>query len=149
MKIKSDSLEMEGDYHHHNTAPQGKDIGVMNVEAVVDATQQKLKELRPFHSATKQVPTTLIPEAQIVMQSLFACFTRQHAVQEGIVNDLIWGFAQAGIPAECTRVGLRALAKDGYIKFQGPDNSDVSVDADKIDQCWVRYQKKLSDLVYE
>jgi hypothetical protein len=91
----------------------------------------------------------MTPEAQIVMHALFECFGRQQVVQEGLIGDLMWGFAQTGIPDKATWIGLCDLHKLGYVKFQAPDNTFVSADSDLIGKAWVRYQPKLLEMVYE
>lgn len=121
---------------------------VMTMEVTVDNKPQELKEVREFHAMVNSVPVTLQPEAQIVLQALFDCFSRAGNVEEGIVNDLGWGFSQCGIPPHCTAVGLRELEKQGYLKFQAPDNTYIESTSEHIDIAWVRYQKKLLDLVY-
>jgi hypothetical protein len=129
--------------------PEGSKVtSSMTMEAVVDATPQPLIVLRPFVQAVNRIPATLPAEAHAVLQALLACFEKQKCVSEGLIGDLIWGFAQANIAKECTYNGLRQLAKEGYIKFQAKDNSWVNMDDDKADSAWVRYQPKLLELVY-
>lgn len=134
-----------------STPPDGvtKPASVMTMEVTVDVKKQELKQVREFSAMVNRVPVTLIPEAQIVLQALFDCFSRAGSVEEGIVADLGWGFSQCGIPPQCTAVGLKELEKQGYIKFQAPDNVFIDCLSDKIDEAWVRYQKKLLDMVYE
>lgn len=137
--------------HLDSTPPEGAKpaTSVMTLEAEVDATPQPLKTIRPYAVTQKEVPGSIAHEGQIVLHSLFACFDRQKSVQEGLIGDLIWGFAQAGIPPQLTLVGLKILEKNGYVKFQAPDHSYVDLNSDKIESAWVRYQKKLLDMVYE
>ena len=135
----------------NSTPPEGvkKPASVMTMEVTVDNKPQELKKVRDFAVMVKNVPTTLTPEAQIVLQALFDCFSRSNRVEEGLVGDLGWGFAQCGIPPHCTAVGLKDLEKNAYIKFQAPDNTFIEATSDHIDKSWVRYQTKLLDMVYE
>ena len=102
------------------------------IEAVVENKPQELRRLRSFFSASKQIPSTLKPEAQIVLQSLLSCFERQRNVQEGQLADLVWGFEQVGVPGPATVMGLKYLEAAGYVKFQAPDNQFVEVTKDNI-----------------
>lgn len=141
-----------GDIKHLDSTPPTDATpatSVMTLEAEIDATPQLLKVVRPYSVASKEIPGLLPPEAQVVMHSLFACFDRQKSVQEGLVGDVIWGFAQAGIPPELTHVGLGHLEKAGYIKFQAPDNTIVELNSDQSGKAWIRYQQKILDLIYE
>lgn len=130
--------------------PEGsKIVSSFGLEAQVDVKPQELRKLRPFSSATKQIPSTLKPEAQIVLNAIFSCFDRQKSVQEGLIDDLVWGFEQAGIPGPCTVIGLKFLAADDYIKFQAPDNQFVEMTKENIAKLSVRYTPKLLNMVYE
>jgi len=122
---------------------------VMTMEAVVDVKPQELRQLRPFFTASRDIPKTLPPEAQIVLQALMSCFEKQKRVEEGFVEDFVWGFEQGQIPRGCTIRGLRYLAKYEYIKFQAPDNTLLEINSTHIMSAWVRYQPKLLDLIYE
>ena len=89
------------------------------------------------------------------MHYLFECFTRHGHISEGLVGDLMWGFAQVNnpiqkpLPYELTYKGLLQLKMGGYIKFQAKDNSSADLSADKAESAWVRYQPNLLELVYE
>lgn len=137
--------------HLDSTPPEDAKpaTSVMTLEAEVDATPQQLKIVRPYAVTQKEVPGNIAHEGQIVLHSLFACFDRQKSVQEGLIGDLVWGFSQAGIPPALTLVGLRILEKNGYVKFQAPDQSFVELNSDQSEKAWIRYQPKLLDLVYE
>lgn len=128
--------------------PTGKERAVMGIEAVVEVNPQKLRVLRPFFQATAAIPGNLPAEAQIVLQLLFACFERQRTVKEGTLNDLTWGFAQAGTPEKLTIVGIKHLMKAGYVTLKAPDNEKLDFAATKILQAWVAYEPKLLELVY-
>ncbi len=119
------------------------------LEAQIENKPQELKKIRSFFAMTNSVPSSLKPEAQIVLQALFSCFDKQKTVQEGKIDDLVWGFEQAGIPGPAVVVGLAQLEKDGFVRFQAPDNQYVEMTKDNITSLWVRYEKKLLELVYE
>lgn len=133
-------------------APEGakQDASVMTLDVQIENTEmQKLETLRPFYTASDSIPTTLMPEAQIVLQALFACFERHKVVKEGLLKDLVWGFEQMGIPGPLTMKGLGALEKEGYIKLRAPDNSEGRLEGSFILDNWVVYTKKILELVYE
>lgn len=149
MKIKvGDTV---GDFKHvPTTRPKGAVArSVMGLEATVDATPQPLRKLRRFAAACHSIPSSLKPEAQIVLQAIFSCFEKQKTVSEGLIGDLIWGFAQCGLADTLTFNGLRFLAEGGYVKFQAPDGSFVEITSDQASKAWVRYQEKLLKMVYE
>jgi hypothetical protein len=143
-------LGIDGDYKHLDSTPQGehRPASVMTLEATVDVKPQALKAVRPFFTMSNNIPSILPPEAQMVLQALFSCFDRQQSVQEGLIGDLLWGFAECGLPPELTLVGLKILNEYGYLKFQAPDNSYISVESEHIGKAWVRYEKKILDMVY-
>lgn len=120
------------------------------MEAEVEVKPQQLKIVRSFYAMTKSIPSTLKPEAQIILQALFDCFERQKEVKEGQLSDLVWGFEQAGIQGPLTVMGIKYLFEAGYIKLQGPDNQFYKeLTKENVAVLWVRYQPKLLELVYE
>lgn len=147
-----EKLGLEGQFNRLDSTPpeDAKPVSsVMTLEATVDAKPQELKKIRPYFESNKDVPSTLTPEGQIVMHALFSCFDQQKTVQEGKLGDLVWGFEQGGIPGPATVMGLKCLHKEGYVKFQGPDNGWVSeMTKDNLEHLWVRYTSKLLNLVY-
>lgn len=151
-KIKKDQ-KLDGELRQlDSSAPAGAKQHAMSasMEAVVDATKQKLNQMRTFEAMAMQVPALLPPEAQMVLQLLFSCFEKQKNVEEGIIKDIVWGFAQITppIPPELTLRGLEQLRTQGYVKFQGQDNSIVLSLSQKIEDCWLRYEPKLLSMVY-
>lgn len=152
MRIKDDKLGIDGVFKKHDTEKisQGtNDASVMTLEAQVDPTPQKLRKIRPFAKSHRDVPTTIPPEAQIVLQALLSCFEKQNDVQEGVMKDITWGFEQCGIPSPCTVVGLKQLQNLGYVSIKAPDNTYMSISSDQLMEGWVVYENKLLDLVYE
>ena len=137
--------------HLDSTPPEGTTgkVSVGTMEATVENNPQPLRKLRPYSKTSQSVPVFLKPESQIVMHALFSCFERQKSVQEGLVGDVLWGFEQCGIPAGCTAIGMVELEKQGYVKFQTPDNAYVDFQSDKIDKAWLRYQPKLLNMIYD
>lgn len=109
---------------------------------------QELKRIRPFFALAQSIPTTLPAEAQLVLRALFDCFEKAGAVEEGIVEELLWGFAQCGIPRNLTGVGLFQLEKAGYVKFQTRDGAYVSFVSAHTQDSWIRYQPTLLEMVY-
>lgn len=116
----------------------------------IDTTPQKLNTLRPYNAMVLQIPLNLNPLASMVLQLLFSCFEKQKTISEGLIGDLMWGFAQMEppMPPEATFRGIVELYRKGYIKFQAPDNSFVSPESDAIERSWVRYQPKLLSMIY-
>lgn len=137
-------------YPKVGTSPKTR--SVMNLEVTVDDYKpQALRKLRPYAIMSLHAPSTLPAEAIIVLQLLFTCFEKAKAVSEGLIGDMLWGFAQVQppVPPELTLNGLKQLAKLGYVKFQAPDNTFVDLASDQASSAWIRYQPKLLDLVYE
>ena len=130
-------------------SPKKQEGHVMSLEVQVDTTPQALRKIKPYFSSSKSIPTSLPAESQIVLHALFSCFEKQQRVEEGVIKDLVWGFEQGGIPPECSMLGLTQLQGKGYIKFQAPDNTFVTILSDQLGECWIRYQPKLLEMIYE
>lgn len=109
---------------------------------------QELKEVRPFFALKASIPQSLPPEARKVMEALFDCFEKARSVQEGIVEELLWGFEQCGIDRRVTGTGLFLLEKHGYLKFQGRDGAFIEFISARTADTWVRYQPKFLEMVY-
>ena len=127
---------LDGDF---NKLPElSKDVikgpsSVMNMEAVIENKPQELRQLRPFKVALLQVPADIPSEAQIVLQAFFGAFEKStNGVQEGLFEDVVFGFESGGIPAACSVTGLLQLRTKGYLKFQAPDNSYITGMSDQI-----------------
>ena len=143
MEIKNDKLKIHGEHKALPDLKNPPNKSVMKMEAVVDATPQPLRRIRPYALSQVHIPNDISAEAQIVLHNLLMCFDKQKGIQEGLIGDLLWGFAQGGIPENCTAVGLRDLEKVGFVKFQAPDNTYVKISDDSATKAWVRYQPKL------
>ena len=110
---------------------------------------QELKKVRAFFALSASIPTTLPGEAQIVLRALFDCFEKAQLVQEGILEELMWGFEQCNIPRKLTAHGLVFLEKAGYVKFQTRDGIFTDFVSARLNHTWIRYQPKLLEMVYE
>lgn len=110
---------------------------------------QELKKIKSFAGLVASIPSSLQAEAQMVLQALFDCFERSGSIQEGIIEELMWGFEQCGFPRKLTAHGLVFLEKAGYVKFQTRDGSFVEFVSAKTKDSWIRYQPKLLEMVYE
>jgi len=131
--------------------PEGsKANSVMNMEATVDATPQKLdRTLKAFTGMAQSIPTDIRPEAQIVLQCLFSVFEKNREVKEGVLKDWIFGFAQAGVPAQCTVTGVDDLIKRKYVSLRYEDGMPGDINNPKSIDCWVRYNEGLLKMVGE
>jgi len=131
--------------------PQGaKAKSVMNLEVTVDSTPQKLSStLKDFAGMTQNIPVFLEPEAQIVLQCLFSAFEKSREVREGLLKDWFFGFATAGVPVKLTACGMAELIKQKYIRLQDDSGGDASIENAGAIGCWVRYEKKLLDMISE
>jgi hypothetical protein len=109
---------------------------------------QELKQIRPFSGLINAIPYTLPSEAQIVLRALFDCFERARSVQEGIIEELLWGFEQCGLPRQLTAHGLVFLEKAGYVRFQTRDGVFTDFASAKTADSWIRYEPRLLEMVY-
>jgi len=122
--------------------------------AEIDMTKQELKAVKPFRVLVLSLPSGLQDQAQWVLIRLFRCFAKAGEVSEGLIGDMMAGFAEPTLeerpltPDE-TWSGLRQLRADGYLKFQTPDGAFIDEHNSRIGSSWVRYTPKLLDLVYE
>lgn len=120
---------------------------VANVSGVVDGKKQPLKDIGVFDGAGNFHISGAPKEVNDVLAMLMSCFARQGHIREGLIGDMIWGYQQVGYPPQRTVTGLSGLEKLGYVKFQAPDNTFVSIDSDKAGKAWIRYQPKLLQLL--
>jgi len=124
-------------------------IPVIAGEAVVEVRPQNLRKLRPCSLAILRLPADISDNTRTIMSTLFGIFEDKKRVEEGLVGDMIWGFARSGIPPAKTFSGLEEMEKFGYVKFQTPDNSFVALHSPRIGAAWMRYQRKLLAMIYE
>jgi hypothetical protein len=127
--------------------------------AEIDTTPQELRTMRSYIRATSDIPGFLPHSAQTVLRLLFDCFEKQGAAKEGLIGDILWGFAQSpcmltpkGLepaPPEFTFEGLRHLQRFGYIKFQAKDGEFIGPQSSKLESAWVKYEPKLLEMIYE
>jgi len=133
-----------------NKAAQGSDKKlVFGMEATVDVKPQKLNKIKPCSIACLSLPAYISDNTRTVMSTLFGIFEDKKSVEEGLIGDMLFGFSKAGIPAAATLASLSEMEQNGYVKFQAPDNTFVPISSDKIGASWIRYQRKLKDMVYE
>jgi hypothetical protein len=162
--VKGGKVNIEGHVQggHYDTTPKArledlpvirgkKPFQVGHISTTVDGKMQELRKLRPYHRMILHIPPSLPTEAQIVLHSLFQCFEKAGHISEGLIGDLLWGFAQTTppVPPELTLRGLWDLERCGYLKFQAKDNAYVSLQADAASGAFVRYQPKLLEMIYE
>lgn len=149
---KIDEKDAEAIFEGRKPQPKDEVVGrSFSLRAEIDPTPQPLNRLRTYEGASLRIPMNLRNEAIIVLKLLFACFEKQGKVAEGLIGDILWGFAQAQppIPEALTWNGLKYLWKDGYVKFQAPDGSYVDPLSDQIGKSWIRYTPKILSMVYE
>lgn len=147
-----DAMNLRGEYKALDTAapdPIRQTITSTAMEAVVDVKPQELVSIKPFAAACLNISPLMEKESQIVLQALFSCFEQQKSVKEGLIGDMMWGFEQVGIPAQLTWKGLRQLERLGYVKFQTKDNAMISAESDLIGSAFLRYERKLLEMVCE
>lgn len=122
---------------------------VFGMEATVDVKPQKLRNIKPCTVSVLTLPANISDNTRTIMSTLFAIFEDKNSVEEGLVGDMLWGFSQAGIPAAATFAALGEMERHGYVKFQAPDNSFLPIASPKIGSCWICYQDKLKNMIYE
>jgi hypothetical protein len=122
--------------------------------AEIDMTKQELRVVKPFKILVLSLPSGLPDQSQWVLIRLFRCFAKAGEVSEGLIGDMMAGFAEPTLeerpltPDE-TWVGLRQLRAGGYLEFQTPDGVFIDEHNSRIGSSWVRYKPKLLELVYE
>lgn len=120
-----------------------------HIIAEVENKPQKLRFLRPISVMLTSIPSDMSDVGRETLQNLFSCFAQQKHVSEGLVGDVLWGFGQCGHDPTKVIHGLMELESKGYLKFQAKDGAFINFNSPKIRSAWVRYQKKLTDMVYE
>ena len=135
-----------------STPPPGAtERSVMTMEATVEVKQQPLRTIRPEVSAVGRIPALLPAEARFVLIHMLRIFVEKAVVKEGTFGDLVFG-CQNGIPPLPAALSVRGIVqlKDaGFLIFQAPDNETLSIDADRIEDAWLKYTPRLLDLIYE
>lgn len=122
---------------------------VFGMEATVDVKPQKLRKIKPCRVSALSLPASISDNTRTIMSTLFGIFEDKKAVEEGLVGDMMWGFHKAGIPAAATFASLAEMEQHGYVKFQAPDNTFSPITSEKIGACWICYQDKLKNMIYE
>lgn len=119
------------------------------VTAQVDTTPQILRPIIPFSAAkVLEGASELSANALLVLNDLLSCFKKEKYVKEGALNDLIWGFVDV-CGRDPTRVahGLVDLKRAGYVGFRAPDGAEVDEHCTRLNECFVFYTQRLTDLV--
>lgn len=124
----------------------------LSTDLLIDPHIEKKNQVRPSFAGIRYLPDDIRKnaEALFVFQHLMQCFKMQGNVCEGELANVIWGFAQSGIPENLTAAGLAQLRGLGYIKYTD-DNyveyADLDVIINHRKQIWIRYTKKFTDLL--
>ena len=107
----------------------------------------RLKVVKPFYNGLNSYPSELEKNtsAHVVFYNLQQCYEQVGNVSEGVVEDIIWGFRQAGIPAAVTWDGLNQLKKLGFVYFH--DGTGRVILGDVSDKLWFRWSLKYIDLL--
>jgi hypothetical protein len=109
--------------------------------------EPRLKVVKPFYNGLNTYPPEIVQNtaAHVVFYNLQQCYEQVGNISEGIIEDLVWGFRQAGIPANITWKGLNELKKLGFIYFH--DGTGRVILGDATDKLWFRWSLKFIDLL--
>lgn len=94
----------------------------------IDTTKEMpLKIVQHYFFGLKKAPDDIKQDtpAGVVFYTLCMCYMNQGNVSEGQVADVMYGFAQSGIPRNITLDGFRELQKLKYINANAPDGTYV------------------------
>lgn len=107
----------------------------------------RLKVVRPYYNGLITYPTEIEKNtsAHVVFYNLLQCYEQCGNLSEGIVEDLIWGFRQADIPATITWDGLNNLKKLGFMFFH--DGTGRVILGNVSEKLWFRWTLKFIDLL--
>lgn len=115
-----------------------------------NTTQEPLKVIVAPYQGVSHLPSDIQAHkpALLVFLDLLACFESQKCVAEGLLPNLIWGFAQAGRDSRIVAEGLSALRQLGYLRYSDPFGNTIQEHGfDERIPVWVRYQPKLTNLL--
>lgn len=109
--------------------------------------EPRLKVVRPFFNGLISYPEELERNtaAHVVFYNLQQCYEQVGNVSEGIIEDLIWGFRQASIPAYITWEGLNNLKKLGFLYCH--DGTGRVIFGDATEKLWFRWTLKYIDIL--
>lgn len=110
-------------------------------------SEPRLKIVNPFFNGLNSYPIQIgkNTSAHVVFYNLMKCYDQAGNVSEGVVEDLVWGLRQAGIPANITWKGLNQLKSLGYLCFDdGEGRVIIGTVSDKV---WFRWTLKFLDLL--
>jgi hypothetical protein len=94
----------------------------------VDTSQEMpLKVVQPYFFGLKVAPDDIRQDtpAGVVFYTLCMCYMNQGNVSEGQVADVMYGFAQSGIPRNVTLDGFRDLQKLNYMNANSPEGTYI------------------------
>jgi hypothetical protein len=109
--------------------------------------EPRLKVVKPFFNGLTSYPSELERNtvAHVVFYNLQQCYEQTGNVSEGIVEDMVWGFRQVGIPPHITWDGLNKLKKMGFLYFH--DGTGRVIFGDATEKLWFRWTLKYTDLL--
>jgi hypothetical protein len=107
----------------------------------------RLRVVVPYYNGITTSPPEIPQDSPggVVFFNLQLCYQNQQNVSEGILEDVIWGFRQSGIPADITWEGFKTLKKFGYIFFH--DGTGTAIIGDPNEKLWYRWTLKYIDLL--
>lgn len=108
-----------------------------------------VRTVRTKYYGLKKAPSEFRFEtnAGIVFYYLNRCYGNQENICEGVVEDVMWGFLQEGIPKRNTYQGFQELKKHGYMNFT--DKNRIVVFSDDIHELWYKWTQKFYDLLID
>lgn len=122
-------------------------------------TGQVLKKIRSYEGACLRLPATLDANGEIVAKALLSCFEKQEVISEGLVTDIVFGFAHCvietpqglvqGLPASNTVAGLINLEKHGLVRMEYQNGEKARPEHPQYGNAFVRYLKSFQDMFYE
>jgi hypothetical protein len=119
----------------------------VNDKITLNTVGPRLKVMKPFYHGLISLPEEIKENtaAYVVFYNLQQCYEQSGNVSEGIVEDVIWGFRQAGIPANTTWKGINDLKKLGFMYFH--DGTGRVVLGDATEKVWYKWTLKFLDLL--
>lgn len=124
-----------------------KELQEMPEKLTLQNYSPKLRVIKPYYNGLSKEPEDIRMDspAGVVFYNLQICYSNQKNISEGVIEDIIWGFRQSGIPADITWEGLKDLKKKGYIFFH--DGTGVAIIGQLTEKLWYRWTSKFFDLL--
>jgi len=119
----------------------------VNDKITLQDNEPRLRIMKPFYNGLLSYPSEIGENtaAHVVFYNLQQCYEQTGNVSEGIVEDVIWGFRQAGIPGSVTWKGINDLKKLGFIYFH--DGTGRVLFGDATEKMWFRWSLKFLDIL--